>query len=124
MSKYVLAYVPFCLLRFLSLGHNILPPWHPTELKRFHTSLIFVTSLIFAIKKKYVALFSFPLWGKRKSKAYTHICAQMHAHTHVGLALLDLGLVLLALLVHNIKRNAFNGVTELIGSNRINNSVN
>lgn len=45
-------------------------------------------------------------------------------HTHVGLALLDLGLVLLALLVHNIKRNAFNGVTELIGSNRINNSVN
>lgn len=47
VSKYVLAYVPFCLPRFLSLGHNILPPWHPTELKRFYTLLILVTPSYF-----------------------------------------------------------------------------
>lgn len=112
VSKYVLAYVPFCLPRFLSLGHNILPPWHPTELKSFYTLLILVTPLIFTVK---ICCIIWVLSGgeARHIHAHTHTQTRKHTHTHTC------GFVfpLLSLLshVHSMKRNTFSDATELTG---------
>lgn len=104
VSKCVFADVPFCLPRFLSKGQNILPPWHPTELKRFHTSLIFGAPLIFTIKNMLRYLASL------LDKQWTLHCIYTNTQKRV---LWDLGLLGF---VCNTKRNTFSEVTELVGS--------
>lgn len=113
VSKYVLAYVPFCLPHFLSWGHNILPPWHPTELKSFYTLLILVTPLIFTIKICCI------IWLLSGGGSKTHTCTHPHTHRHANTHTYTCGFVfpLLSLLshVHSMKRNTFSDATELTG---------
>lgn len=50
VSKYVLAYVPFCLPHIRSRELSILPPWHPVKCKHSYTPLVLLVPLVFGHK--------------------------------------------------------------------------